>query len=154
MPSCSTIVLLISCTGFWLLMRSPFGRIVHAIRQDELAVAAAGKDVLRAKVSVAAVSGAFAGMAGGLYATYLSFIDPTSFDIGVSIVILTMLVVGGARTLAGSLVGPFLLLALPHFLDLIHMSPTIVGPMRQLIYGALLIAFMMFRPQGIAGQRL
>ncbi len=150
----STIVLLISCTGFWLLMRSPFGRIVHAIRQDELAVAAAGKDVLRAKVSVAAVSGAFAGMAGGLYATYLSFIDPTSFDIGVSIVILTMLVVGGARTLAGSLVGPFLLLALPHFLDLIHMSPTIVGPMRQLIYGALLIAFMMFRPQGIAGQRL
>ena len=150
----STVVLLISCAGFWLLMRSPFGRIVHAIRQDELAVAAAGQDVLRAKVSVAAVSGAFAGMAGGLYATYLSFIDPTSFDIGVSIVILTMLVVGGARTLAGSLVGPFLLLALPHFLDLIHMSPTIVGPMRQLIYGALLIAFMMFRPQGIAGQRL
>jgi branched-chain amino acid transport system permease protein len=150
----SSIVLAIACLGFWLLMRSPFGRIVHAIRQDELAVAAAGKDVLRAKVSVAAVSGAFAGMAGGLYATYLSFIDPTSFDIGVSIVILTMLVVGGARTLAGSLVGPFLLLALPHGLDLIALSPTIVGPMRQLIYGALLIAFMMFRPQGIAGQRL
>jgi branched-chain amino acid transport system permease protein len=150
----STVVLAISCLGFWLLMRSPFGRIVHAIRQDELAVAAAGRDVLRAKVSVAAVSGAFAGMAGGLYATYLSFIDPTSFDISVSIVILTMLVVGGARTLAGSLVGPFLLLALPHGLDLIELSPTIVGPMRQLIYGALLIAFMMFRPQGIAGQRL
>jgi branched-chain amino acid transport system permease protein len=150
----STLVLAISCLGFWLLMRSPFGRIVNAIRQDELAVAAAGRDVLRAKVSVAAVSGAFAGMAGGLYATYLSFIDPTSFDISVSIVILTMLVVGGARTLAGSLVGPFLLLALPHGLDLIELSPTIVGPMRQLIYGALLIVFMMFRPQGIAGRRL
>jgi branched-chain amino acid transport system permease protein len=99
------------------------------------------------------MSGVFAGAAGGLYATYLSFIDPTSFDIGVSITILTMLVVGGARTLAGSVVGPFLLLALPQVLALVDLPPTIVGPMRQLVYGALLVAFMMFRPQGIAGQK-
>jgi branched-chain amino acid transport system permease protein len=150
----STLVLAASCIAFWLLMRSPFGRTVHAIRQDEIAVVAAGKNVLRAKVSVSAMSGVFAGAAGGLYATYLSFIDPTSFDIGVSITILTMLVVGGARTLIGSVVGPFLLLALPQVLALVDLPPTIVGPMRQLVYGALLVAFMMFRPQGIAGQKL
>jgi branched-chain amino acid transport system permease protein len=150
----STVVLAIACVAFWLLMRSPFGRTVHAIRQDEIAVVAAGKNVLHAKVSVAALSGVLAGAAGGLYATYLNFIDPTSFDIGVSITILTMLVVGGARTLMGSIAGPFLLLALPQVLALVEIPPTIVGPMRQLVYGALLVAFMMFRPQGIVGKRL
>ena len=65
-----------------------------------------------------------------------------------------MLVVGGARTLAGSLVGPFLLLALPQVLEPDRIPADHRRPMRQLIYGALLIAFMMFRPQGIAGQRL
>lgn len=147
-------VLLAACVSFWLLMRSPFGRIVHAIREDELAVLAAGKNVLRAKVSVSAVSGVFAGLAGALYATFLTFIDPPSFDLHVSILILTMLVVGGARTLAGSIVGPFLLLALPQLLNLVAVPPTMAGPLRQFIYGALLIAFMLFRPQGIAGRRL
>jgi len=150
----STAILLIACIGYWLLMRSPFGRTVNAIRQDEIAVVAAGKDVLRAKLSVSAVSGAYAGAAGGLYAAYFSFIDPTSFDINVSILILTMLVVGGARTLSGSIIGPFLLWALPQALNLINIPSTIVGPVRQLIYGALLVAFMLFRPQGIAGRRL
>jgi len=147
-------VLAVACAGFWLLMRSPFGMTIHAIRLDELAVAAAGRDVLRCKLSVSAISGAYAGAAGGLYASYLSFIDPTSFDLHVSILILTMLVVGGARTLAGSLIGPFLLLALPQALALIAIPSTIAGPVRQFIYGALLIAFMLFRPQGIAGRRL
>lgn len=150
----SSAMLALGCFAFWLLMRSPFGRIIHAIRQDELAVAAAGRSVLHAKVSVSALSGAYAGAAGGLYAVYLSFIDPSSFDINVSVSILTMLVVGGARTLAGSVLGPFVLLALPQILNLIDIPSTIVGPLRQFVYGALLIAFMLFRPQGLAGRRL
>lgn len=150
----STLFLAIGCLGFWLLMRSPFGCIINAIRQDELAVSAAGRSVLGAKISVSAVSGLFAGAAGGLYAAYLSFIDPTSFDINVSVLIVTMLVVGGARTLAGSVIGPFLLLALPQILNFIDISSSLAGPLRQFIYGALLVAFMIFRPQGIAGQRL
>jgi branched-chain amino acid transport system permease protein len=135
-------------------MRAPFGRLLKAIREDELAVAAAGKNVLRAKVSAAALAGAFAGAAGALYATFLSFIDPSSFDLDASILLLTMVVVGGARTLAGSILGPFLLLALPQFLTLVDIPTTIAAAMRQLIYGLLLIAFMLFRPQGLAGERL
>ncbi len=152
----STGVLLIACVGYWLLMRSPFGRTINAIRQDEEAVLAAGKDVLRAKLSVSALSGAYAGAAGALYAAYFSFIDPPSFDINVSILILTMLVVGGARTLSGSIIGSFLLWALPQILasPYLDIPSTIVGPVRQFIYGALLVAFMLFRPQGIAGKRL
>jgi branched-chain amino acid transport system permease protein len=136
------------------VMRAPFGRLLRAIREDELAVAAAGKSVLRAKVSAAALAGAFAGTAGGLYATFLSFIDPSSFDLDASILLLTMVVVGGARTLAGSIIGPFLLLALPQILTLVDIPTTVAAAARQLLYGVLLIAFMMFRPQGLAGEKL
>jgi branched-chain amino acid transport system permease protein len=146
--------LLLTCLCFWLIMRSPFGRLLRAIREDELAVAAAGKSVLRAKVAAAALAGAFAGIAGGLYATYLSFIDPSSFDLDASILLLTMVVVGGARTLAGSIVGPFLLLALPQILTLLNIPTAIAATSRQLVYGLLLIAFMLFRPQGLLGERL
>jgi len=150
---CVTAMVL-GCLAFWLIMHAPFGRLLRAIREDELAVAAAGKNVLRAKVSAAAMAGAFAGSAGGLYATFLSFIDPSSFDLDASILLLTMVVVGGARTLAGSIVGPFLLLALPQVLSLIDIPTTIAAAARQLIYGVLLIAFMLFRPQGLAGEKL
>ena len=63
-----------------------------------------------------------------------------------------MLVVGGARTLIGSIIGPFLLLAIPQLLALITV-PTIIGPARALAYGVLLVVFMLLRPQGIAGRR-
>jgi branched-chain amino acid transport system permease protein len=149
-----TVAATLGCLAFWLIMRAPFGRLLRAIREDELAVAAAGKNVLRAKVSAAALAGAFAGIAGGLYATFLSFIDPFSFDLDASILLLTMIVVGGARTLAGSIIGPFLLLALPQMLTLLEIPTTIAAAARQLIYGLLLIAFMLFRPQGLAGERL
>lgn len=150
----STFCLAAVAASFWLLMRSPYGRLLHAIRLDEIAAVAAGRRVLRAKVGVAAVSGAYAGIAGALYATYISFIDPTSFDIHVSVLVVTMLVVGGARTLAGSIIGPFLLTAVPQVLAMIDLPSTVVGPMRQLIYGLILIGFMLWRPQGIAGKKL
>ncbi len=150
----STVAAALGCLAFWLILRAPFGRLLKAIREDELAVAAAGKGVLRAKVSAAALAGAFAGVAGGVYATYLSFIDPTSFDLDASILLLTMVVVGGARTLWGSVLGPFLLLALPQLLTLIAIPTTYAATMQQLVYGALLIAFALFRPQGLLGERL
>lgn len=149
-----TVASALGCLCFYLIMRAPFGRLLRAIREDETAVAAAGKNVLRAKVSAAALAGAFAGSAGGLYATFLSFIDPSSFDLDASILLLTMIVVGGARTLLGSIIGPFLLLALPQILTLVDIPTTIAAAARQLLYGVLLIVFMLFRPQGLAGERL
>lgn len=150
----SSLVLFFLCLAFWLINRAPFGRLLRAIREDELAVAAAGKNILRAKVSAAAVAGAFAGIAGGLYGSFLSFIDPSPFDLDASVLMLTMVVLGGARTLAGSIVGPFVLLALPQLLTLVDMPTSVAAAMRQLIYGLLLIIFMLFRPQGLLGERL
>lgn len=150
----TSIFLVLVALSYWLLMRSPYGRILNAIRQDEIAVVAAGRKVLRAKLGVSAVSGAYAGIAGALYAAFVSFIDPQSFEIHVSVLILTMVVVGGARTLAGSIIGPFLLMAVPQLLSLIDLPSTMLGPTRQLAFGVILVAFMLWRPQGIAGRKL
>jgi branched-chain amino acid transport system permease protein len=150
----TSAAMLLGCLCFWLMMRAPFGRLLKAIREDELAIAAMGKSVLRAKVSAAALAGAFAGIAGGLYGSFLTFVDPSSFDLDASILLLTMVVVGGARTLTGSILGPFLLLALPQVLALIDIPTSIAAASRQLIYGALLIVFMLFRPQGLVGEKL
>jgi branched-chain amino acid transport system permease protein len=150
----STVACLMAALCFWLVMRSPFGKLLRALREDEAAVAAAGKNVLFAKVSAAALAGALAGIAGGLYAAFISFIDPSSFELDASILLLTMVVVGGARTLAGSIIGPFLLLSIPQGLTLIDIPSSLAAPMRGLLYGVLLIAFMLLRPQGIAGQRI
>ncbi|MCB8883095.1 branched-chain amino acid ABC transporter permease [Acidisoma cellulosilytica] len=144
----------LACFAFRLVMRSPFGRLLMALREDELAVAAAGRQVLRAKVEAAALAGVFAGVAGGLYAVYLSFIDPSTFDLDASVLLLTMVVLGGARTLAGSIVGPFVVVALPQLLSLIDLPTAIAASARQGIYGVLLVAFMLFRPQGLMGRKI
>lgn len=150
----AAIVAAIASVWFALLMRAPFGRLLRAIREDELAVAAFGKNVLFAKVRAAGIAGVMAGAAGGLYAVYLSFIDPTTFDLNASVLLLTMVVLGGARTLAGSIVGPLVLLALPQLLAFIDIPNMTAAAVRQGIYGLLLILFMVFRPQGLVGQKL
>ena len=150
----STLALVLVAFSFWSLMRAPYGRLLHAIRQDEIAVAASGRNVLRAKVGVSLVSGAYAGCGGALYGAYISFIDPISFDIHVSVLVITMVVVGGARTLAGSIIGPFLLLAIPQVLTMIDIPSTVLGPTRQLIFGVILIVCVLWRPQGLAGRSL
>jgi branched-chain amino acid transport system permease protein len=150
----ATAVAFVACLWFALLMRSPFGRLLKAIREDELAVTAFGKNVLFAKVQVAAVAGVLAGSAGGVYAVYLSFIDPSTFDLNASVLLLTMVVLGGARTLRGSIIGPLVLLALPQLLAMIDIPTTIAASMRQGLYGLLLILFMVFRPQGLLGEKL
>ncbi|MDF2373611.1 MAG: branched-chain amino acid ABC transporter permease [Rhizobiaceae bacterium] len=150
----SSVALGLVALSFWSLLRSPYGKLLHAIRLDEIAVAASGRKVLRAKIGVSLVSGAYAGCGGALYAAYISFIDPVSFDIHVSVLVITMVVIGGARTLAGSILGPFLLLAIPQVLTLLELSSTQVGPVRQLIYGLILIVCVVWRPQGLAGRSL
>lgn len=150
----STLGMVLGALAYSLLMRSSYGRVLHAVRLNELAAGAAGRNVLKMKLGISAVSGVYAGVGGALYAIFMSYIDPSSFDIQVSMVILTMLVIGGARTLAGSLLGPFLLLMIPNVLTLVHIPPELLGPSRALAFGVLLVVFMLWRPQGIAGRRI
>jgi ABC-type branched-subunit amino acid transport system permease subunit len=138
----------------WKLMHSPYGRAVRAMRDDEVACLALGKNVAGLKISIFALSGALAAVAGSLYAHYISYVDPRSFDIDLSILILLMVMVGGAGTLFGPLAGAVVLTFLPEIFKFIDLPPGSAAALRQGLYGVILIVLMLFRPQGLFGSAL
>jgi len=134
------------------IVNSPFGRILRAIREDETATLAVGKDVNKYKIIVFVIGAFFAGIAGSLYAHYITFIDPSSFTVMESITILLMVVFGGMGSLSGSFIGAAVLVILPEMLRFVGMPSSVAAPLRQMIYGLLLIILMLKRPQGILGK--
>jgi len=133
------------------IVSSPFGRILRAIRDDEIAALAMGKNVNKYKIIVFVVGAFFAGIAGSLYAHYITFIDPSSFTVMESIAILLMVVFGGMGSLGGSFVGAAILVIFPEMLRFLGMPSSVAAPLRQMIYGLLLIVLMLKRPQGVLG---
>ena len=133
------------------IVNSPFGRILRSIREDEIASEALGKDTTRHKLLVFIIGAFFAGIAGSLYAHYITFIDPSSFTVMESITILLMVIFGGMGSISGSVVGAVILVVLPELLRFLGMPSSIAAPMRQMIYGLLLVMLMLKRPQGIMG---
>lgn len=134
------------------LAKSPFGRTLEAVRDDELAALALGKNVTRFRRTAFCVAGALAAVAGVLFASYASYIDPTSFTFDESVFILCVVIIGGAGNLRGPIIGAFVLVLLPELLRSLRMPDAVAANMRQVIYGLLLVLMMRYRPQGIAGK--
>ncbi len=129
----------------WLI-RSWIGLAWAALREDEAAAGAMGIDVVRFKVLAFTLGSAIAGLAGSLYAHFLTFIMPVNFSFGQSIVILSMVVFGGIGTFRGPIVGAIVLGALPEI-----SRPAM--EYRTLLYGILLLLLMRYQPDGILGER-
>lgn len=127
----------------WFLLnnisRSPFGRILIALSEDEIFTKSLGKDVYKAKVISFTISAMFASIAGVLYAHYISYIDPTSFTIHESIFILSIVIIGGMRNLWKIALAAAFLVLLPEALRFVGMPNSIAANMRQIIYGVILI---------------
>ena len=136
----------------WRLTNSAFGRVLQAIRDDEIAALAMGKNVVRVKIIAAVMSSALGATAGSLYAHYITYVNPSSFSLSESIFITSLVILGGTEHLAGPLVGAFILLAVPEALKFLAIPDTVAAPMRQILYGGLLILFMFVRPEGILGR--
>lgn len=134
------------------LVHSPYGRVLRAIREDEVFPQSLGKNVTHFKVSVFVIGAAIASIGGALYAHYITFIDPTSFTINESIFILAIVIIGGSGNLVGSIVGATVLIMVPEFLRFVGMPSSIAANMRQILYGGLLVLFMMFMPEGFVGE--
>jgi branched-chain amino acid transport system permease protein len=151
-------LLLTSCLAFLTLLfslrltASPIGRVLQAIREDEILAQSLGKNVTHYKIMVFVVGASLAAMAGGLYASYVTFIDPTSLTIMESVLMLTMVIVGGAGNMWGAPVGAALLVLIPEVLRFLGLPQALAANIRQILYGGLLIIFMLLRPQGIMGK--
>jgi branched-chain amino acid transport system permease protein len=147
---------IVACAVFfmcWRLMHSPFGTLLQAIRDDEIGCLMLGKNVALAKISIFALSGALAAVAGSLYAHHASYVDPTGFDVIVSTAILVMVMLGGAGTLYGPALGAVVLTLLPEVLRFMPAPPGAAAAARQLVYGLLLVLIIFYRPQGLLGKR-
>ncbi|HTY78033.1 MAG TPA: branched-chain amino acid ABC transporter permease [Candidatus Bathyarchaeia archaeon] len=142
-----------------LLRRSPYGRVLRAIRDDEQVAEVAGKPVRGFKVEAFALSAAVLGLAGGLYAHYTSFIAPDAFVPLVTIYVVLALTVGGTGNNWGAVLGACLVV---FFLEstrfatawLPALEPVQVAAVREFTIGVSLILVLRFRPAGILPERL
>ena len=162
------IIVAICCLIVWALMRSPWGRVLKSIREDEDAVRSLGKNVYAYKMQSLIIGGLFGGLAGMMTALRSASIGPSFFATDVTFFAYTVLLIGGAARVFGPVVGSmifwFLISALGIFFTqatggvdpLIPesiMTPTQASLMRFIFLGLGLMLLMIFRPQGIFGDR-
>jgi len=128
------------------LAHSTHGRALFAIRDDEVAAEALGVDTTRYKVLAFVLGSFFAGIAGGLFAHFLGYLNPSSFQFLKSIEVIAMVVLGGTGSISGAVIAAILLTVLPEVL-----RP--VKDYRMVLYALMLIVLMITRPQGLMGSR-
>ncbi|WP_311030504.1 branched-chain amino acid ABC transporter permease [Mesorhizobium koreense] len=146
------VAVVVALLATWFIRRiahGPFGRALSAMRDDELAFAALGRNAMLIKVSAFALGSALAGFAGALYAHYFRFVTPEQFGIFASAAMLTMVVVGGLRSTWGPVVGAVLLQALPQLITFLDLPTRWLGPLQGLLFTGLVLVFMVVRPQGL-----
>ena len=126
------------------ITESPFGLVLKGLSEDEIFTKSLGKNVYAAKVISFTIGAMLAAVPGVLYAHYVTYIDPTSFTVDESIFILSIVIIGGMRSLRGVAIAATFLVFLPEALRFLGLPSNIAANMRQIIYGAILV-FMMFR---------
>jgi len=133
------------------LVKSSHGRALLSIREDEVAAEAMGVDTTQFKVGAFTAAAAVAGVAGGLFAHYLQYINPATFGFMKSVEIVIMVVLGGMGSVSGSILAAFVLTLLPEALRPLQEVTKL--DLRMVIYSLLLVVVMLVRPQGMFGRR-
>ncbi|MFK5635370.1 MULTISPECIES: branched-chain amino acid ABC transporter permease [unclassified Ornithinimicrobium] len=146
----------------WLLMRSPWGRVIKGIREDEDAVRALGKNVFLYKMQALVVGGIF-GALGGVVLSLPSAVVPSVYITSLTFFVWTALLLGGAATIFGPVLGAVLYWAMLAFLSgllpalaaegTLPISPVQAGVLRYILVGLMLMLLVAFRPQGLLGNK-
>ena len=142
-------VLVMALIGYviWRLPRTPLGRSMRAIRDNELAAGVAGINVYRVKVAAFALCALLGGIGGGFFAGGFAYVSPDQFSFAESIVFMTMTLLGGVASPAGALIGTALLIVLPESLRFLNSVPGLYLA----IYGLSIILIIRYMPEGIWG---
>lgn len=144
---------LVVLTGFVSkrVRRSFFGLVLHCMREDEDVVDATGRSVGRRRWQAFAVSGLAAGLAGAATAQYYGYIEPSMFDIRKSVFFLVVIIFGGISSMRGAVVGAAAIVVLGEVLRVLPLESGQVAFLRQMVYGALLVGVLRWRPTGLFG---
>jgi branched-chain amino acid transport system permease protein len=154
----SYLAVSLACLAFvtlviYLLARTSFGRSLKAIRDNEVAAATFGKNPVIIKTIAVAISSALCGIAGVLYAFHVSFVNPETFTVDQSVLIMAMIIIGGTGTVFGPILGALIIHLLPAGLTYLTFLPAReLASLQQIIYGAAMVLLMVYRPSGIIGR--
>jgi branched-chain amino acid transport system permease protein len=144
------------------LVRSDAGRSFAAVRDRDIAAEIMGVNLTRAKTLAFAISSFYAGVAGALLATIIGFVEPAGYNLLLSILYVAMIIIGGVATIVGSVMGaafitllPRIVQEIPHYVPFISARPTGSFPnvfqLERMLYGLLIIFFVVFEPRGLYG---
>lgn len=153
-PAFFAIGLACAAATVWLISRivhGPYGRAITAMRDEELAFSALGRNAMSIKIVVFAIGCGIAGIAGGLYAFYFQYVSPDQYEVLQSAAILTMVVLGGMGTTWGPVVGALLLIAVPQGITFLNLPPSVMAPIQGIIFTTLVLLFLFLRPAGLVG---
>lgn len=148
----SFLIALISYLFIHILCKSLFGKVLEATRDDELAIRSLGKNVYKIKSISLIVAAFFAGIAGSLFASYITFIDPSSFTFVNLIPVLLIVIIGGIASLPGTFLATIIIVLLPEIFRFIGLPSEILGPVRQIFYAVALILIVYLKPRGFYGK--
>jgi branched-chain amino acid transport system permease protein len=148
----SCVVLVLVTIVLHRMTRSRYGIALQAVRDDAIGAAALGKNIYRLRIQAMAISAGCAGIAGVLFAHFITYIHPSNFFLSDIILMLSIVIVGGLATLRGSLSATILLIVLVEALRFLPFPSDILGPARLMVYAALLIAILVYRPRGLFGK--
>ena len=158
LPLFLIVAFLAAATTFIILRRitnSPYGRTLKVIREDEFVAQALGKNTSLIKTETIAVGSLFAGVAGVLWAHYITYISPSDFTLQETILVLLCVVLGGKGTHIGPAIGAFVIIFFGEFIRFIPIPSEyvrFVAPLQGMTYGFILIIMMLKRPQGIIAE--
>ena len=147
-----TLVLFVLVLGFMhLVAKSPFALALNALRDNEAAAQTLGICPRQQYIRAMVFSAAVAAVPGVCFASYITYIDPTSFTLTESIFIACILLVGGSGNLKGPLAGVVFMIVFPEILRFVGFPDAVAANLREILYGVLLIVLMYMKPKGMAG---
>jgi branched-chain amino acid transport system permease protein len=148
-----TLVFTVTTIGFfYCFAKTPLCKLLECTRDDEIWLTVLGKRPAYYKFISISITVVFATIAGGLYASYMSYIDPTSFTLDESILVLTIILVGGTGNILGPVSGALIYTLLPEALRFLNMPDSIAANARMIIYALILILIIRFKPNGLFGK--
>lgn len=146
----------ISTAIIWFVRRvgrSSYGRMLKSIREDEVAATVLGKRVAKTKIVIFVTASCLAAICGAALGPLLTFVHPSSFSVHETVFLLAMVIIGGSGNVWGSVVGAALLVGVPELLTFQDIGGTHAPQIRQIMYGATLVIFMRWRPEGVLPER-
>lgn len=145
----SSCLLVFTLVATMRLTASPLGRALRASRENEAAALSCGKDIALARRSVFVLTGFFAAACGAVYANYTTAIDASAFSLPESILLISIVVVGGSESLMGTVVAALALVLMPEALRFLPLSTDAGHQIRQIVFGGLFLIVVCYRPEGV-----